>query len=96
MKSIEDSEFIRVFKDLNEHLITRGINPAYTRLYNEASPAFQRELKSKNIDFQLSPPPGMHLRNTAERAISIFKDHFIVRLLSTDLEFPMQNWDRLV
>ena len=62
---------------------------------NEASPAFQRELKAKNIDFQLAPP-GMHLRNAAERAISTFKDHFIAGLCSTYWYFPMKNWYRLV
>ena len=82
MKSRADSEFTRVVMDLHEHLLTRGIKPAYTRLENEASPAFQRELKTKNIDFQLSLS-GMHRRNAAERAIITFKDHFIAGLCST-------------
>ena len=56
MNSRADSEFIRVLTDLHEHLLTRGIKPAYMRMYNEASPAFQGELKAKNIDFQLAPP----------------------------------------
>ena len=42
MKSRADSEFIRVFTDLHEHLLTRGVNPEYMRMVNEASPAFQR------------------------------------------------------
>ena len=49
MKSQADSEFIRVFTDLHEHLLTRGIKPAYMILENEASPAFQRKIKAKNI-----------------------------------------------
>ena len=57
MKSQSESKFARVFTDLHEHIIARGLNPAYTRLENESSPAFHRELKSKNIDFQLPPPP---------------------------------------
>ena len=95
MNSRADSEFIRVFTDLHENLLIRGLNPAYTRLDNEASTAFQRELKANNIDFQL-PPPVMHLRNAAEQAISIFKDHFIADIFSADPDFPMQNWDCLV
>ena len=55
MKSREDIEFTRVFKDLYEHPLIRGLKPAYMRLYNEAYPAFQIELKSKNIDFELAP-----------------------------------------
>ena len=42
MKLRSDREFIQVFTDLHEHLITRGLKPAYMRLENEASPAFQR------------------------------------------------------
>ena len=35
-------------------------------------------------------------RNAAERAISTFKDHFITGMCSTDLDFPMENLDRLL
>ena len=35
------SEFIRVFKDLHKHLLTKVPKPAYTRLDNEASPLLQ-------------------------------------------------------
>ena len=76
MNSRAGSEFIRVFTELPENLPIRGIKPAFTRLDNEASTAFQREIKAKNTDFQLSPP-GMHLCNVFERAISTFKDNFI-------------------
>ena len=56
IKSRADSKFIRVFTDLHEHLLTRGVNPSYMILDNEASPAFQIKLKANNIDFQLAPP----------------------------------------
>ena len=52
MNAISDSEFIRFFKDLHDHLLTRVSKPEYTRLENEASPAFQRYLKAKGIGFQ--------------------------------------------
>ena len=71
MKARTDSEFIRLFKDLHYQVFTRVINPAYTRLVNKAYIAFQRELKPKDIDFQLAPP-GMHLRNAAECEICTF------------------------
>ena len=76
MKSVEDSEFIRVYTDFHEHILARGLKPSYMKLDNEAYPHFQRELKANNIDFQISPP-GMHRRNAAERAISTFKGDFI-------------------
>ena len=95
MKAISESEFKRVFKYLHEHLLTRGFNPEYMKLYNEASTAFQRELKVKNIEFQLAPPV-IYFCNAAECAISTFKDHFMVGLCSTDLDLPIQNWDILL
>ena len=95
MKSIAYSEFIRVFRDLHEHLLSRGINTGYMRLDNESSSAFQREPKAKNVDFQLSPS-GMHRRNAAQQAISTLKYPFIAGLFSTDPDFPMQNRDCLL
>ena len=46
------------------------------QLDNEASPQLQQEIQAKDIDFQLFPPE-MHICYVAERAIRIFKDHFI-------------------
>ena len=34
MKERSYSEFTRVFKDLHEHQLTRGLKPAYMRLDN--------------------------------------------------------------
>ena len=95
MKSIADSDLIRVFTDFHEHLLVRGINTSYMRLYNEAYTYFQREPKANNIYFQLSPPV-IHFHNAEEHAISTFKNHFIARLCSTDPDLPMQNWDSLL
>ena len=64
MKAIIDSDFIRVFKYIHDHLITKGIKPAYMILLNEASPTFQIELNSKDINFQLVPPV-IHCHNAA-------------------------------
>ena len=38
----------------------------------------------------------MHRRNSEERDIINFKDHFIVGICATDPDFPMKNWDRLL
>ena len=34
MKEISDRKFIRVFKDLHEHLLTRGIKPSCMKMDN--------------------------------------------------------------
>jgi hypothetical protein len=52
-------------------------------------------MSSVDIDFQLAPP-HVHRRNAAERAIRTFKNHFIAGLCSTDKNFPLHLWDRLL
>ena len=41
-------------------------------------------------------PPHIHRRNSAERAMQTFKNHFIAGLASTDPNFPLSNWCRLL
>ena len=47
------------------------------------------------IEYQLMPP-HIHRRNSAKRAIQTFKNHFIAGLASTDPNFPLSNWCRLL
>jgi hypothetical protein len=63
---------------------------------NEASQAVKDLLtKDFGLEYQLVPP-HIHRRNAAERAIRTFKNHFIVGLCSTDPNFPLRLWDRLL
>jgi hypothetical protein len=82
-----------------QHAITmlsaRGLRPQLQKLDNEASSALQQFMTSQDIDFQLAPP-HVHRRNAAERAIRTFKNHFIAGLCTTDPEFPLHLWDRLL
>ena len=41
-------------------------------------------------------PPHIHRRNSAEHVIQTFKNHFIAGLASTDPNFPLSNWCRLL
>ena len=84
MKERSYSEFIRVFKGLHDHLLTRGLKPAYMRLDKEASHAFQRDIKSKDIYLRLAPP-GMNFRIVEEHSMIILKDHFISGIFLTYL-----------
>ena len=47
------------------------------------------------MEYQLVPP-HIHRRNASERAIHTFKNHFIAGLASTDPNFPLSNWCRLL
>ena len=47
------------------------------------------------ISFQLAPP-HMHRRNAAEREIRTFRNHFVAGFSTTDPNFPVSEWDRLL
>jgi hypothetical protein len=57
---------------------------------NKASAALKHTIRKKGIDFQLVLP-HMHCRNAAERAIRMFKNHFV-----TNKNFPMHLWDLIL
>ena len=62
---------------------------------NECPSDLKEAMKQYRIDFQLDPPQ-MHRRNAAERAIRTYKNHLIYGLLTTDPNFPIRKWDRLL
>jgi len=64
-------------------------------LDNECSNALKDYMTEQNIDYQLVPPT-VHRRNSAERAIRTFKNHFVAGLCSVDRDFPMHLWDKLL
>ena len=76
-------------------LKARGLHPQQQELDNEASHMLQQYMVEEGIDFQLVPP-GLHQRNSAERAIRTFKNHFIAGVCTTDSDFPLQLWDKLL
>ena len=59
------------------------------------SRSVEKKYKKFNEKFQLVPP-HIQRRNTAERAISSFKDHFFEGLGSVHKDFPLHLWCKLV
>ena len=88
-------EIHRVFTSVHTYLVTRGLRPRLHTLDNEASTILKEFLTAENVEYQLVPP-HIHRRNSAERAIQTFKYHFIAGLASTDPNFPLSNWCRLL
>jgi hypothetical protein len=52
-------------------------------------------MDEENIYFQLAPPQ-VRRRNAAKRAIRTFKNHVIAGLCSTNRDFPLNLWDKLL
>lgn len=95
LRSRTESELVRAYSILHTYLTTRGFKPKQQRLDNEAPAGLKNYMRQHQVNFQLVPP-HVHRRNTAERAIGTFKDHFIAGLSSTHSDFPLHLWCRLL
>jgi hypothetical protein len=87
---------ISAYQRIIAFLQSRGFKPLLQRLYNEATGVLQRFLDTSDIDFQLAPSPHVHRRNAAKRSIHTFKNHFIAGLWSTNPNFPLSLWGKLL
>ena len=96
MTSKSGPDILAAYKRAHALVLTsRGLRPRLQRLDNEASKALQQFMHSAGVDFQLAPP-HVHRQNAAERAIRTFKNHLIAGLCSTDRDFPLNLWDRIL
>ena len=66
MKNRSDKETIRDFTSLTEDLKSRGINPGFHFMENEAYTALKLTMTTMKIKYQLVPPSN-HRANNAER-----------------------------
>ncbi len=62
---------------------------------NECSAAVEKYIRSEKISIQLVPPHN-HQVNTAEQAITTFKEHFIAALVTVDMHCSLQQWDEFL
>jgi hypothetical protein len=95
MKSRSETEMIRAYSKLHDHLVQCGLKPQLQKVDNEAPSGLKKVMKTNGIDYQLVLR-HLHCRNAAKHAISTFKDHFIAGLASTDGRWPMHLWCRLL
>jgi hypothetical protein len=95
LKSKSEGEMIRAYTKLHEYLSGRGLKPRLQKLDNECPAGLKQFMTQHEVDFQLVPL-HIHQRNSAKHAISSWKDHFIAGLSSTDKQFIMHLWCRLI
>ena len=86
---------LAAYKNIHARLVSAGLRPQYQTLDSEISDAFKAFLRTVGVTYQLVPP-GVHRRNAAERAIRTVQNHFIAGLCSTDPNFPIFLWDKLL
>ncbi len=95
MKNRTTGEMIQAYQVLVDCLCSAGVTPKMHILDNECSNEFKERIKLNNMQYQLVPPHD-HRRNIVEKAIQVFKAHFISILCGADKAFPLHLWDRLL
>jgi Reverse transcriptase (RNA-dependent DNA polymerase) len=95
MKSKSAQDILQAYTTVCNTLIRAGLRPKLQKMDNECSGILKDYMDKENIQLQFVPP-GVHRANAAERAIRTFKNHLIAGLATTDPNFPMHLWDRLL
>jgi hypothetical protein len=86
---------VTAFTEVITTLKTGGYHPALNVMDNECSAAVEKYIRAEKINIQLVPPHN-HRVNTAEWAITTFKEHFIAALATVDMHCPLQLWDKFL
>jgi hypothetical protein len=72
-----------------------GLGLKHHQLDNECLQKFKQCIRQNGMTQELVPPDN-HQRNMAERAIQIFKHHFVSILSGVDNSFLLSLWCHLV
>jgi hypothetical protein len=94
VKNRSEQELVTAIKKL-QRIKRVNLPLRFHILDNECSSSLRTYLTNNNITYQLVPP-YYHRQNPVERAIQIFKDHLVAGIASTNPQFPLDLWDKLL
>ncbi len=86
---------IRVYQKIIKRMKAAGLRLKKQVLGNECLAATKACIKENDMDYKLVPL-GQHRQNQAERAIQMFKTHFISILAGVDDKSPLLLWCHLL
>ena len=89
------SQLVLGFQECYKELKSKGIIAQVVRLDNEIPKHMIAGFKKEGLDYQLAGPWD-HRVVDAERAICIFKNHFIAIRSGTHRAFPQKGWSHLI
>jgi hypothetical protein len=92
---LDNVSIFEAYKKQLKNLVNKGFKPKLNVMDNQATKHIKNFLNKNECTLQLVEPHN-HRVNAAERAIQTFKDAFIAALATTDSNFPLQLWDRLM
>jgi hypothetical protein len=95
LKTRQAAELTKAWTALHTRLQLNGYAPNLHILDNECSEDLKNAFQKHQVDFQ-RVPPHVHRRNSAERAIQTWKNHFCAGLATCDPKFPLTEWDLLM
>jgi hypothetical protein len=91
---LDSENILNAYKKNFKYLVSKGYTPKFNVMDNQATKAIKSYLTPQQCCLQLVEP-GNHRANGAEQAIQTFKNRFIGALGTTDVDFPIQLWDKL-
>ena len=83
MCNIPSRSMIQAYEHIFDKLRSRDQTPTIHILDNECSVNFKKAITANKMKYQLVPPND-HRRNAAEKAVQVFRDHFVSVLCGTD------------
>ena len=95
MKNRSGQELLKSYMTIHNLLYERRLAPKMHNLDSNCPTVFQKLMTAKDERFQLVPP-HLHRRNSVERSIQTFKNHFIAGLASVSKKSPVHLWCRLL
>ncbi len=94
ISGLDNKTIFEAFKKYFDELPAKGFKPKLNIMDNQATKHIKQFLSENACKLQLVKPHN-HRVNAAEHAIQTFKDTFIAALATTDVDFPLQLWDKL-
>jgi hypothetical protein len=91
---LDSENILNAYKKNFEYLVSKVYTPKINVMDNQATKAIKSYLTPQQCRLQLVKP-GNHRVKAAKQAIQTFKNQFIGALCTTNVDFPIQLWDKL-
>jgi hypothetical protein len=95
ISGLDDISIFNTYKMQFEDLTSKGFKPKINIMDNQATKHIKAFLSEQQCKLHLIELHN-HRMNAAERAIQTFKDAFIAVLATTNSDFPLQLWDKII